>query len=76
MPTFVYKCNDCGSKYEVFHKVREEKENVICPECSSASSSKMVTAANFSGFSAKAAELPAMPSCATGNCSTGMCGLN
>lgn len=72
MPTYVYKCNDCGNKYEVFHKVKEQKENVICPSCSSKESTKMIAAASISGFS-KSSE-PSMPPCAMGGgCSGGMC---
>ncbi len=75
MPTFVYKCKDCASKYEVFHKVKEVQEDVICPSCGSHEAKKMITAANIGGFS-QSMDLPTMPSCATGGCQTGMCNLN
>ena len=31
MPIYDYRCNDDGSTYDVFHKVREIEEDIICP---------------------------------------------
>jgi putative FmdB family regulatory protein len=78
MPTYSYKCEDCTTKYEVFHKVREIEESVICPECGSEKSKRLMTAAGISGFSStsKSFDMPMAPTCAGGNCAGGMCSLN
>ncbi|MCX7736254.1 MAG: zinc ribbon domain-containing protein [Candidatus Kapabacteria bacterium] len=78
MPTYVYKCQDCNTKYEIFFKTKEIKEEVVCPSCNSKDAVKQVTAANVGGFSSSKSfdSLPSYPSCSTGTCSTGMCGLN
>jgi len=76
MPTFAYKCEDCGTKYEIFHKVREVIEDVICPQCNSRTSKKLISAVSIGGFSNKSlADMP-LSSCATGQCSTGACPYN
>lgn len=78
MPTYVYKCKECNTKYEVFFKVKEIKEDIICPNCHSNESIKQMTAANVGGSSSSKSldTLPSYPTCSTGTCSTGLCGLN
>ena len=80
MPVFEYKCNDCGSKFDMFHKSSLSQEEVICPKCGSVKTKKL-----FSAFAtANPSESDNSSSCASGNCSTdysggcasGMCGLN
>lgn len=72
MPIYDYKCNDCDTKYEVFHKSKELENLVKCPTCESENSRKIISASNFSGFSSgKSFPLPSSSPCASG-----MCGLN
>jgi len=72
MPIYDYKCNDCGKTYDVFHKVREVVEDVVCPTCGSAKHTRLLSAPSFSMGSQ-----PDVPSCQTGGCcSGGSCGLN
>lgn len=81
MPVFEYQCNDCITKYEIFHKSQSSKEEINCPSCGSEKKSKL-----FSSFSATANSSSSGPSCASGNCDIpampaggcagGMCGLN
>jgi putative FmdB family regulatory protein len=80
MPVFEYKCDECGSKYDFFHKSSLKQDEVTCPKCGSAKSKKL-----FSAFAtANSSDSDFSSSCATGNCSTdysggcasGMCGLN
>ena len=72
MPTYAYKCNDCDTKYEVFHKTKEIVSDVKCPTCESENSRKIMSAAYFGGFSTgKHYDSPPVSSC-----SSGMCGLN
>lgn len=72
MPTYAYKCSDCGTKYEHFFKVKEAKEDLLCPSCQSNNAIRMVTAANIGTFSSSAS-IPAMPACASGQCSGASC---
>ena len=75
MPTYVYKCNDCETKYEIFHKVQEKEEDVLCPSCNSKSAIKQMSAA-FIGSSSSSQSIPSMGStCACGN-DPSMCGMN
>ena len=34
MPTYVYKCDDCGHKFELFQKMSDDPVDT-CPECGS-----------------------------------------
>ena len=73
MPVYVYKCNECGKKQEIFHKTYKEENVIKCLNCNSNDLKKTFAAPmiNTSG----SMEMPDMPSCATGNCQSGMCGL-
>lgn len=79
MPTFEYRCNDCGAGYEVFFKVRENDELIICPSCGSKEGIKQ-----FSAFATSNVEEASFGDCGPGGCSIpapspcagGMCGLN
>lgn len=42
MPTYDYKCADCGRVFEKFHGMNE-KPSVVCPECSSANTGKQLS---------------------------------
>ena len=80
MPIFEYRCQECGTKYEVLHKSSENQNDIICPKCSSSNNKKLLSTFSSSmgdsGFSES--------SCATGNCdvpssggcASGLCGLN
>ena len=80
MPIFEYKCSKCSSKFELL--VKNNDEEILCPECSSSQVKKL-----FSAFSASTGSVNYSDnSCATGNCNvdipssggcaSGMCGLN
>ncbi len=71
MPIYDYKCDDCGTIYDVFHKVREVQEDVVCPDCESTKHTRLLSAPSISMGSQ-----PDAPSCATGGCCGGSCGLN
>jgi putative FmdB family regulatory protein len=44
MPVFEYQCNDCKTKYEVYHKTLNNTDKVNCPKCKSANSKKLFSA--------------------------------
>lgn len=77
MPTYAYKCEECNTRYEVFHKVKEETDSIICPNCSSHAYRKVMSVTGISTSSSKGiSDMPTMPSCPSGGCAGGFCGLN
>jgi len=42
MPTYDYRCQECGSVFEKFHGMNETP-TVVCPSCSSANTGKQVS---------------------------------
>lgn len=42
MPTYDYKCADCGRIFEKFHGMNETPQ-VTCPECTSVNTSRQVS---------------------------------
>ncbi len=78
MPIYDYQCSDCGRTYDIFHKVREVEEDVVCPQCSSKNHVRLISAPAFSmkGRSASSPAAEAGPSCTDGSCCGGSCGLN
>jgi len=79
MPIYDYKCAECGKIYDVFHKVREVTEDVVCPACGSPKHTKMMSVPNLSVSGSSASQnCPEGPACGmnSGGCAGGMCGLN
>lgn len=74
MPIYDYKCAECGSTYDVFHKVREVKEDIICPKCNSTEHVRLISAPSVSVKGSSMSE--PMPACGDGSCCGGSCGLN
>lgn len=72
MPIFEYRCHSCGNVYEIFHKVREIAEDVICPSCRSTSYTRLISAPMVKTESARE---DFNASCSTGCCG-GSCGIN
>jgi putative FmdB family regulatory protein len=79
MPTYEYRCTDCSSSYEVFHKVREVTEDVVCPSCGSVSHTRLMslTGMSMSSYSsASSSSYGSTDSCGSGSCCGGSCNLN
>lgn len=74
MPIYDYRCDDCGSTYDVFHKVREVAEDIVCPSCQSTKHTRLISAPSISMNSASGAVRSDAP--APGCCMGGACGLN
>ena len=75
MPIYDYQCKQCGTTYDIFHKVREVPEDVVCPSCRSRESSRLISAPNLAMGHGAVADAP--PSCSTeGGCCGGACGLD
>jgi hypothetical protein len=62
--------------YDVFHKVREVEEDIVCPSCGSRRHTRLLSAPSISVSSGEGSHRDeAVPSCATGCCG-GACDLN
>lgn len=81
MPVYEYKCNDCGKKYEIFHKSTTNLGDIECPNCNSRNYKKLLS--SFSA-SSESNSYDSSAGCTDGSCglpsyggcSTGTCGLN
>jgi putative FmdB family regulatory protein len=74
MPIFDYHCSECGLTYEIFHKVREKTEDIVCPKCGSTHSKKQMAAPAVSMGGSSSSESGSQNF--GGGCASGMCGLN
>ena len=75
MPIYDYKCASCGTTYDVFHKVREVIEDVVCPSCESPDHVRLLSAPNVAVGHGTPAHV--VPSCSSGGgCCGGACGLD
>ncbi|MFA6467798.1 MAG: zinc ribbon domain-containing protein [Bacteroidota bacterium] len=79
MPTYEYRCTDCSKEYDVFHKVREVAEDIVCPDCGSTSHARKmsVTGMSMSGYSSSSSSsYSSADSCGSGGCCGGSCSVN
>ncbi len=80
MPIYDYLCTDCNATYDIFHKVREVPDDVVCPSCGSKNHKRLISAPNFTLGSKAAPSCPAgvsgCPGSQDGECATGSCGLS
>lgn len=75
MPIYDYKCNGCDKTYDVFHKVREVIDDVVCPSCTSKEHTRLLSAPNVA--MGHGSSLDVAPSCSTDSgCCGGTCGLD
>jgi putative FmdB family regulatory protein len=77
MPVYDYRCSDCNTTYDVFHKGREVLEDVLCPSCGSANHRKLMSVPVVSmDSSTSGSEYSNNSACESGGCCGGTCGLN
>ncbi len=75
MPMYEYRCDKCGSRYEVLHIGPEKIEDVVCPDCRSSEHHKLMSAPNMSMTGSSGSSGDPAPSC-NGGCCGGSCGLD
>jgi putative FmdB family regulatory protein len=80
MPVFDYQCTECGRKYDVYHKVREVEDDVVCPVCGSKTYKRLMSLPNVSISGGSSKEYPSSDDFSGGDCDSccnnGMCGMN
>ncbi|HCA81407.1 MAG TPA: FmdB family transcriptional regulator [Bacteroidetes bacterium] len=76
MPVFDYRCSDCGTTYDVYHKVKEITEDVICTHCGSPKHKKLMSAATVTMGSKSESPSCTGPSCESGGGCCGACEMN
>lgn len=74
MPIFDYRCKDCNTVYDVYHKGKEIIEDILCPQCGSRNYVKLVSAPAITIAQSANTSSSRVPSCSTGCCG-GACGL-
>lgn len=80
MPIFEYRCENCGEKYDHFHKSSLSNKDVICPKCGSEKNKKLFSTfssakdGSYSYSSSQSGGSSDAPS--SGGCASGLCGLN
>jgi len=68
MPIYEFRCLECGSLFEKFFNNPEEKVEITCPKCRSASFERVISRASHIMGSGKTGRKPAVT---TKSCSSG-----
>lgn len=75
MPIYDYRCKECNTVFDVFHKGKEVEEDIVCPKCGSTKYVKLMSAPSLSFSSSSGTDFSGGSSCDSGCCG-GACGLN
>ncbi len=75
MPIYDYRCKDCNTVYDVYHKVKEIVDDIICPSCGSKNYIKLISAPSISFSSSTSVSSTNHTPCDSGCCG-GTCGFN
>ena len=74
MPTYEYLCEECKTKYDIFHKTREVEEDVVCPLCGSVQHKRMMSVTAMSMAGGSSSHCDSSSSCeSSGSCCGGSC---
>jgi putative FmdB family regulatory protein len=77
MPVYDYRCTNCNSKYDVYHKGREVLQDVFCPSCGSHHHKKLMSVSMVSmGSDSSSSKKSSAPFCESGECCGGSCAMN
>lgn len=80
MPIYDYRCSDCGSAYDIYHKTREVPEDIVCPSCQSTQHTRLMSvpaaAVMGTGSPSYSSASSSDQGCSTGGCCGGSCGIN
>lgn len=76
MPIYDYECKSCRTTFDVFHKVREVQEDIVCPSCGSSEHIRLISAPTVHTHAQAGTPLPSSPACGDGTCCGGACSLD
>lgn len=76
MPIYDYRCTDCGTLYDVYHKVREIKEDVVCPSCQSHEHTKLMSVPGVAVSNNSSSNAAPCACDMGGECCGGACSMN
>jgi putative FmdB family regulatory protein len=51
MPIYVYRCKNCGEKFEDFRSIHDSDDEVACPSCGEKSPQRVVSSVFSRGSS-------------------------
>ncbi|MEO5364266.1 MAG: zinc ribbon domain-containing protein [Magnetococcus sp. DMHC-8] len=74
MALYDYKCDACAARFEVDHPMSAPPVQV-CPECGAHKVRKILSTGGISIRTVGSKHSAPPPSCATGGCGGGMCGM-
>ena len=71
MPTYEYRCADCGEVFELERPVSERDSEATCPKCGSKRTSRMLSKGIILiGLESQKGSSSACTTCTTGTCPT------
>jgi putative FmdB family regulatory protein len=76
MPVYDYRCERCGMLYDVYHKVKEIKEDVVCPSCSSREHTRLMSVPSLSVAGKTSGDVGSCECGNGGECCGGACSMN
>jgi putative FmdB family regulatory protein len=77
MPIYDYRCIDCGSIYDIYHKGKECPEDIVCPSCGSRNYTKLISVPSIISRGSSAIIERCTESCKRENaCCDSVCELN
>ncbi len=76
MPVYDYRCAQCGTLYDVYHKVKEIKEDVVCPSCSSREHTRLMSVPGVAVSGKSSTDAGSCECGHGGECCGGACSMN
>ena len=73
MPIYDYRCDSCGTTYDIFHRSHEVEEDIQCPSCGSQQHTRLISAP---AINTKGRQADSVPPCGDASCCGGSCSLN
>jgi putative FmdB family regulatory protein len=71
MPTYEYKCQDCGSSFDALRSMKDSDSPIACAKCNSGNTVRKLTACHVNGVSDHSHSPAGQSGC--GGCQGGSC---
>jgi len=76
MPVFDYRCTECETTYDVYHRGKEMADDIFCPKCGSKQAKKLMSAPMVAVGSSHHSQSGGGSCDSGGGCCGGACGNN